>query len=214
MVLALDLDGTLIDARPRQVEVAHHAVKELGALALNERLFWECKRAGASTEQALVQLGYPLGFAADVARLWKRDIESKRWLAHDRPLPGVAIVLRRLRAQRITVLVLTARQRSESARRSIEIAGLARLVDELLVVDPAKAASSKAKLLMDRDALAFIGDTASDGMAAAAAGVRFVAVTTGQRAHGYLHSLGYRVSPTLRDAVRCALAGSLLAAAF
>ncbi len=205
MLLALDLDGTLIDARRRQVMVARYAVKELTARVVKDHPFWELKRAGASTEQALVKLGYAQRLAADVARLWKQEIESDRWLAHDRALPGVVEVLDGLRARGVAIVVLTARQRVDGAASSLEHAGLASLVDELVVVDPETAVSSKARSLAKRQPWAFIGDTASDGRAAEAAGVPFVAVSTGQCSHGQLYSSGYRVAPSLRHAVSVAM---------
>jgi phosphoglycolate phosphatase-like HAD superfamily hydrolase len=205
MLLALDLDGTLIDARRRQVMVARHAVKELTARVLKDHPFWELKRAGASTEQALVKLGYAQRLAADIAGLWKQEIESDRWLAHDRALPGTVEVLGGLRAQGVAIVVLTARQRFDGAAGSLEYAGLTSLVDELVVVDPESAAASKARSLAERRPRAFIGDTVSDGSAAAAAGVPFVAVATGQCSPGQLYSSGYRVAPTLRHAVSVAI---------
>jgi phosphoglycolate phosphatase len=201
MRLALDLDGTLVDARARQVAVASHVLGEMGEAALEEDLFWALKRAGATTERALVKLGYPLRAAADIADSWRKEIEADRWLELDDALPGVLRVLQELRSRGVTITVLTARQRAEGAARSLEGAGLADLVDELHVVDPARAVAAKADLLARHVHVGFVGDTASDGEAAAAAGVPFVAVTSGQCCFGHLYSLGYRVVPTLREAV-------------
>ncbi len=202
MVLAFDLDGTLLDARPRQVEVARHAVARVAARTLEGDRFWGLKRAGADTEHALVQLGYARPLAAEAAALWRREVEADHWLEHDRALPGAAQVLAQLRARRVTIAVITARSRPAGARTSLRAAGLAGLVDALAVVDPTAAPAGKAAWLVELEARGFVGDSAVDGQAAHAARVPFVAVSTGQRASDYLRALGYEVAPALSDAVK------------
>jgi len=205
MLLALDLDGTLIDARARQVAVARHAVKQVTARTLKDHTFWELKRAGASTEQALVRLGYTRALAREIASAWAREIEADRWLELDRALPDAREVLAGLRAEGVASAVITARRRADGAERSLALAGLRELVDELLVVEPAEAVEGKTAHLMRLGAVAFVGDTDADGQAAALAATPFVAVATGQRSPGLLRALGRTVAPTLREAVAMAL---------
>ena len=176
--LALDLDGTLIDARIRQAGVAAEVLAAVCGAELDQDAFWAAKRAGATTADALAALGFSSSVAASVARGWAERMESDDWLARDRALPGVVDALGSLDG---SVLVVTARRRASGAEISLGAAGLEGLVDDVVVVEPVRAAEAKAGVLVQRDARAFVGDTTSDGEAARRAGVPFVAVDTGQR---------------------------------
>jgi phosphoglycolate phosphatase-like HAD superfamily hydrolase len=199
--LVFDLDGTLVDARLRQLGVAAEVLGELELGELDARRFWRAKRAGATTAGALLALGYDPARAPAIADCWRDRVESERWLARDRALPGVARVLRRLRREGHTIAVLTARGRRHGAVQSLQASGLASLVDELMVVDPASAVTAKANVLAVCGARSFVGDAETDGDAAAVAAVAFVAVATGQRSAAYLRRRGYEPARSLRSAV-------------
>lgn len=134
-------------------------------------------------------------------RMWGERIEAEAWLARDRALPGVARLLGALRAGGYRLIVLTARRRPRGAELSLRAAGLATLVDEVVVVDPAHAAQAKAEAMRDRRVALMAGDTESDAAAAAAAGVPFRAVSTGQRSAGYLLRAGWPAHRSLRAAL-------------
>jgi phosphoglycolate phosphatase-like HAD superfamily hydrolase len=168
---------------------------------LDEARFWRLKRAGATTREALASLGARAAVAERAARRWGERIESDEWLSRDRALPGVARSLESLRRSDRGVAVLTARRRAVGAARSLEAAGLDRLIDELIVVDPADAATAKARELRRLQALVFVGDTESDGEAARRADVPFAAVSTGQRSPGFLSARGYEPHRSLRGAL-------------
>jgi phosphoglycolate phosphatase len=199
--IAFDLDGTLIDARARQVAVARDALVRATGEELDQARFWRRKRAGATTLEALRGLGYPAATAEPAARRWGERIEADEWLACDRALPGVARRLGEVRGAGSAIMVITARRRPAGARRSVAAAGLAPLIDDLIVVDPRDAVAAKARALRECGAAAFIGDTDSDGAASRSAGVPFVAVSTGQRSAGYLRARGYEVTGSLRAAL-------------
>jgi phosphoglycolate phosphatase len=200
-VIALDLDGTLIDARVRQVGVASEALAELAGRELNEMRFWQAKRRGATTREALEELGYSPGTVAAVARRWMERIESEDWLRRDRALRGTRGVLADLRQDGVVIVVLTARRSAEGARLSLRSAGIEEDIDTLFVVDPVGAVAGKARALRRCRAAAFLGDTESDAAAARRAGVPFVALATGQRSRSRLRSLGYEPASSLRAAV-------------
>ena len=199
--LAFDLDGTLIDARHRQVEVTAWLLDQHGAGALERTRFWRLKRGGMSTAAALARLGYATDLVETVARAWPEQMETDAWLAQDRALPGVTRVLGRLRDDGARIAVITARRRAEGAQRSLQAATLSDLVDDLCAVAPTDAPAAKARRLRELEASWFIGDTDGDGTAARTAGVPFVAVSTGQRSGGYLQALGYPPSGSLYAAV-------------
>lgn len=194
--LALDLDGTLIDAKLRQVELARFHLARSG-MELDGELFWAKKREGATTRAALEAMG--IWCAAEVAAGWGRDIESREWLARDVWLPGVWSLLERLRERGVRVRVVTARQDELAVREQVAVLGLTALVNEVAVVDPRRAAVEKAVHL--EGVALFVGDSESDAEAAALAGVPFVAVATGVRSRGFLERLGLRVEESLGAAL-------------
>lgn len=199
--LCFDLDGTLIDARDRQVEVTAWLLGELGAAPLDRVRLWRHKRNGATTAAALAALGYPPETVEGVAQRWPEVMECEEWLTRDRALPGAGRVLARLRRDGHRISVITARRRVASAAESLRAAGLHELVDDVAVVAPADAVESKAQRLIDLRAPWFIGDSISDGDAAKAAGVPFVAVATGQRSSSYLMRYGHTPAANLQAAV-------------
>jgi phosphoglycolate phosphatase-like HAD superfamily hydrolase len=205
--LAFDLDGTLIDARRRQVGVAAEALAWATGEALDGARFWRAKRGGATTSGALRALGYPAETADRVARRWAALIEADEWLDRDRPLGGVKRVVEVLCAAGAVITVLTARRRPSGAERSLQVCGLSAAVHELIVVDPGVAAAAKAQALRRCRASAFVGDTDSDGAASRAAGVPFAAVSTGQRSAAYLRARGYFVARSLGAALDGLAAG-------
>jgi phosphoglycolate phosphatase len=200
--MAFDLDGTLIDARDRQVGVASEVLASQVGKELDESRFWRAKRAGATTAQALERIGYAPAVAERAAEAWRQRIESDDWLARDRALPGVARVLAALQRAGESIFVITARTRALGAARSLDAAGLTSLVDRLEVVDPRSAGTAKSASLRRWCAASFIGDTESDGAASRSAGVPFIAVHTGQRAPSYLRARGFDSEGSLSAAVR------------
>lgn len=201
--LAVDLDGTLVDCRARQVALA----AALAGPGFDGDAFWEAKRAGATTRAALVALGHPDAAARALADAWAEAIEDDAWLAHDRLLPGARAALEAAGDAGLEPFVLTARRRADAVRAQVDRLGLAALVAGVEVVDPGDAAAAKGALLAARGAVALIGDTESDAAGAAAAGVPFVAVGGGQRAPGFLRARGVAVvHPDVGAAVAALLA--------
>lgn len=179
--------------------MAAEALHSVCGAALDGDAFWALKREGANTADALTRMGFSTSVAASVAERWAARIESDDWLARDQALPGVQASLACVDAP---VVVLTARRRASGASVSLRAAGLDGLVDDVVVVDPARAAQAKAEVLGARGAAAFVGDTTSDGEAARLAGIPFVAVDTGQRTATYLGGAGFAVAGSLQDALR------------
>lgn len=191
--IALDLDGTLLDCRPRQVAVA----AALHGPGLDEAAFWAAKREGATTRAALEAIGVGGERGARLARRWAAEVEDDRWLALDAPLPGVAAALTALRAAGRDAVVLTARRRADAVRRQVAATGLGALVGAVEVVDPVNAAADKATMLTRLGAAGFVGDTESDAAAAGRAGVPFAAVGGGQRSAAWLRAHG--IAPVHAD---------------
>jgi phosphoglycolate phosphatase-like HAD superfamily hydrolase len=185
------------------VGVAAEALREVAGEALEGDAFWALKRGGANTGDALRRMGVSGSLASAVAERWAARIESDEWLARDRALSGALNALASLEGR---VVVLTARRRAEGATVSLRCAGLLDHVDSVVVVDPVRAVAEKARALADVGAVAFVGDTTSDGEAARIAEVPFVAVDTGQRSGEYLRAAGFAVAGTLEEALARLLA--------
>jgi phosphoglycolate phosphatase len=198
--IAIDLDGTILDAEPRQVGVAYAVVLELTGRELDRPAFWRLKRQGRTTRDALNALGFDEEDLERTVRAWSEAVERSEWLALDQPLPGAARVLERLRDEGRDPVILTARRNAEGAREAFERLGLPRPA-QLLVVSPNNAAEEKASALLAVGATCFVGDSESDAQAAAAARVPFAGVSTGQRDASFLESRGVEVFPSLSEAL-------------
>lgn len=180
-VLLLDLDGTLIDARRRQVELARALVP-----ALDADRFWSAKRGGATTRAALAAQG--VADADAIANAWMEAIEEPRWLAVDAVLPHVAEALALLRARGVAPGVLTARR--DAAAVTAQVAALGLDLPAPLVVDPRDAVAAKAAQLRASGSLGYVGDSEGDHAAATAADVPFAGVSSGQRDTAFLAARG------------------------
>lgn len=201
--LALDLDGTLVDPKPRQVAVIGSLlVGEPGAESVDVEELWSLKRDGLTTREALVRLGVDAALGAELADRWAHSVEEPRWLRLDRLLPGVADALSRLAATGTRPVVLTARRHEDRVRGQAASLGLLRWCSELMVVSPDFAAEEKAAKLASLRCRAFIGDTESDAKAAELVRVPYAAVTTGQRSGAFLRSRKLPVFDSLDQALR------------
>jgi phosphoglycolate phosphatase-like HAD superfamily hydrolase len=182
--VGVDLDGTLIDARKRQIAVAQSFISKLSDVPLKAEDFWNLKRDGLNTQAALENLGYSNEMAREISYRWIREIEQSRWLRIDEWLPLAREGLQMLKEHGVEIRVITARTKSKNLLRQVSTLGLNNWINRLDIVDPLRAAESKSQIL--NGAIAFIGDSESDALAARLAGVPFVAVTTGQRSRAFL----------------------------
>ncbi len=191
MNLALDLDGTLIGCEPRQSAVLQVVLARRGQPVDLGRA-WELKRNGASTEQALVQLGLSPVVARQVAEEWRNSIEAPVWLGLDSVLGGVSEVLKDMRATGARLALITSRTRREWVPQQLERLGLSPWLDEVTVVSPENAVTRKAESLRRGSAVAFFGDTESDHRSALEADVPFFGVSCGQRSGAFLAKSGVK----------------------
>jgi len=206
--LALDLDGTLVDPRPRQVGALLALLEaEPRSGAVDADALWERKRDGMSTVEALRDLGFGEDASERLGDRWRATVEDAELLTLDRLIPGVADALAGLAAAEPRPVILTARQHADRARAQVGALGLLEWCAEVRVVQPDSAADSKAAELERLGCRGMVGDTESDAWAAAMAGIAFVGVATGQRSPAYLRARGLRVCDSLAEALS-ALDGS------
>jgi phosphoglycolate phosphatase-like HAD superfamily hydrolase len=201
--LALDLDGTLVDAKPRQVAALVELLRlERMVERVDADAFWELKRAGLTTKGALGHFGFDPAAAERLGDLWAASVEDRCYLHLDRLIPGVQHALEALEAAGCRPVVLTARQHRERTIEAVASLGLLRWCAEVRVVPPRSAAEAKAAELIALDCAGLIGDTESDARAAELAGIPFVAVTTGQRSEEFLKEQQLATSGSLPEALR------------
>lgn len=184
-VIALDLDGTLIDCRERQSLLAASLCRAAG-FELNLERFWSTKREGATTALALCSQGADTRFAERISRLWTSQIEGNAWLQMDRVLSDAMSALQDALKFGHKLHLVTARSQKHALHAQLRWLALQSLFDHVEVVSPQAAALNKAKYLMSSRPMAYIGDSESDAEAALAAKVRFLAVSCGQRSSGFL----------------------------
>jgi phosphoglycolate phosphatase-like HAD superfamily hydrolase len=189
MTLALDLDGTLISCKPRQSAVLRAALVA-GRQTADVDAVWELKRAGASTTLALQACGLPLLAATSVSDYWQTWVEEPCWLSLDVVLDGVDATLASWCDSGLDLMLLTARSRPEWVAMQLRHLDLSGFFSRVESVPPTSAVESKARILRNSGAHAFVGDTESDARAAQAAGVRFIGVATGQRSAEFLRRVG------------------------
>ena len=200
-VFAFDLDGTLLDARARQVHVLIEAGIALGEPAPDADRFWQFKRNGSTTAQALAQLGLPTASAQRLASWWQAHVEDPEMLRFDRVLPLATAAIESCRVAGLSPRILTARSDARSVLVQLDACGLGRLVDEVRVVSPGDAATAKAAHLTQWGAVAMVGDTESDARAAVLATVPFLAVCCGQRSEAFLCAQSLEVFVDAHSAV-------------
>jgi phosphoglycolate phosphatase len=202
-MLALDLDGPLLDPEPRQTAVLRWIFEqEQGRNFIDPDEVWELKRTGRSTESALMALGVPDEMAASLAARWADSIEEPRWLSLDQPFPGVIDLLSELAGGGSAPVIITARRHPDRVTEQAKSLGLMRWCAGIRVVSPDAATTAKADELRAIGATGFIGDTESDAAAANAAGVPFAAVATGQRSGAFLEERGMATFSSLGGALR------------
>ena len=189
MIIALDLDGTLLTCEPRHCAAARYALASSpggSQISFDAVNFWSLKRRGQSTLSALSQLGHDSAkFAADV---WRDEIENPFWLSFDSVLPGVEQTLYAIKCTGATLALVSSRNDACSARNQIQNLGLMDSFDYVVFVPSVRASEEKAHVLREIGADVYVGDTEADHAASNLAGVACRLVDTGMRSRGFLES--------------------------
>jgi len=123
-VIALDLDGTLVDCRARQSLLASSLCRAAG-FELNIEMFWSAKRAGATTASAICMQGMDTHSATKLSKLWVEQVESDAWLRHDRVFPGVMHALQVVHEIGFHLHLVTARANELALTRQLHWLSLA-----------------------------------------------------------------------------------------
>lgn len=200
-VLGVDLDGTILDCRTRQVALASSLAGRHG-YKLDESSFWDSKRNGESTLMALRKQLVNDHDAKIINAEWVENIEKDEWLELDLVIPGAEDSLRAF--DNVDFVLITSRHRPEGVMSTLERLGIESLFYGIHVVGAGKkAVEGKARILKRIRASCMVGDTEVDFMAAKLAGVSFAGVSTGQRSSEFLKNKGIeQVHDSLEAAIQ------------
>jgi phosphoglycolate phosphatase-like HAD superfamily hydrolase len=188
--LAFDLDGTIITCENRQMAVLRAALSSYQVRFVDLTAAWEAKRKGASTIEALVDLGLNRSMAEKVGRAWKSMIEDLTWLTLDTCYVDSRSTLDYVRDKGFQTILLTARCQPHWVKLQLTQLDLFTRFDAIEVVCPFRSHERKAQILGRIKPEAFFGDTESDFRSAQLADVPFYAVARGQRSVSFLESSG------------------------
>jgi phosphoglycolate phosphatase-like HAD superfamily hydrolase len=192
MFIGFDLDGTLLDSRPRHIEVLRHVWPQVDQVLSDQWVhrFWECKLNTGSTKAFLKMEG--VTDASRIAADWVRHIEDLDMLELDALYPFAAELLSDLSPINELYLV-TARSNPEAVKALAERWGLMDFFHELHVVAPgADAGKRKAKALPTVKLDVVVGDTEADAEWAANCGARYIPVSWGFRSEKYWSQSNYK----------------------
>jgi len=176
MIILIDLDGTLLNARERLYLLFKMLVPECD-LSITD--YWDLKRAKVTHELILSKhYGYIDKQIADFEVEWMNLIEEESWLKRDVIFAGVCEHLRIL-GRAADLYLVTARQRPEMVDSQLEHLGLKNIFTNILVTG--------GKLLKDDVVMGLplakdhwiIGDTGHDIEVGKRLGIRTASVTNG-----------------------------------
>ncbi|MDO3625927.1 HAD family hydrolase [Mucilaginibacter sp. BT774] len=172
-----DLDGTLLESRPRLYKLFQQMVP-LSGLSFDE--YWALKRNKTAHKEILRDLfNYqPMEitrFEAD----WLKQIEQPEWLILDEPFAGISDYLKALK-QTHKVFIVTSRQSEKMAFEQISRFGWLEMIDKLLVTGQVQ---EKYDLIKNEVKVSsgdwLVGDTGKDIQTGKRLGMNTAAVLTG-----------------------------------
>jgi len=186
----MDVDGTLLDVKERQMAAFRLALQQDGFQCSHSMLnaYYRKRRNGIPAQVIFEQVG------ADkkLDQIRVRLLESKKLIASDKPTPGALGILRELRTARVRVVLLSHRRKRGLLKRQLEKVGISPLVDEVLVTrDSPQKESGTGKLRAIRNILQnsslqpqsclLVGDTEVDIKTGKALEITTVGVFSGIR---------------------------------
>lgn len=191
LTVVFDLDGTLITCENKHKFVLHSIMNSGNSGMEPEKLnqWWELKRNGFNTENALIEMGY--SEAKRIHERWVQTIEDFCYCSLDKPFKDSLPSLRYLKINYGSDnVILTARKSAYKVSQLINTYGFAKYLDEVIVVNPSDAIQEKEGYLKKINPLIYIGDSETDYLAAVNSNVGFIAMSRGQRSHQFLTNFG------------------------
>lgn len=177
MNIFFDLDGTLIDSRPRLYQLFQYLVKDS---KLSFDAYWELKRNKVNHYQILTStFNYTEAQYSEFVTAWMVEIELKKWLDIDTTFEGVEKLLAAL-SERYSLYVVTARQSVTNTIQQLDQFGWNKYISSTLITEQkySKTHLIKNSFYVSKEDW-FIGDTGKDIEAGKELGVKTAAVLSG-----------------------------------
>ncbi|MBS1774558.1 MAG: HAD family hydrolase [Bacteroidetes bacterium] len=178
MQFFFDLDGTLINAKPRVYQLFQKLVPES---TLSFDAYWEKKMQQIGHAEMLSGLGYTETDIKQFQNEWHAAIEQPEWLALDTPFEGVNELLKTI-AENHKLYIVTSRQFQQPVVQQVNSFGWTDIVTDVLVTCQQK---EKYELISQSTAVSsndwMIGDTGKDIQTGKALGIKTAAVLSGFR---------------------------------
>lgn len=182
--IAFDLDGTLLDSRKRHQVVMDCVLNEMH-LDIDSSDLVSYKADGHNNISWLESKGLDREKASEINKRWVELIEEDKFLSEDVLYKNTLEILENY-SQDNYLLLLTARNNIEGARKQISNLGLLQYFDDIKIVETSKKTPAlKGKILEEEEIDEFYGDTESDMEAAEIAGCKFFVSTRGFRSTDY-----------------------------
>ncbi len=183
-VLFLDLDGPVVDVRPRYLSLYRSLVTRAGGRLLADNEYWRLKRERVPEQEILARSGIAPERVPALVQARLDAIESPACLALDRLWPWSLATLEALR--RVASLVLVTQRIEGPLARSLPDLGLGDAFEAVLAgrgdrSDIAKADRIRSGGWLSGAESVLVGDTEVDIASARALGIRGVWTRSGIR---------------------------------
>lgn len=177
MNIFFDLDGTLIDSRPRLYQLFQFLVPD-STLTFDE--YWGLKRSKINHKEILSsKFSYSEEQYKHFEKNWMSEIELKRWLDLDIPFEGVTDLLEDL-FRKYTLFVVTARQSENTALEQIKKLKWNHIFTKILVTAQKQEKYDLIKNTVQTTSEDwFVGDTGKDIQTGKLLGIKTAAVLSG-----------------------------------
>lgn len=194
--IAFDFDGTLVNCKVRQVEVLRSVLrkKEFFQVTVDFDEWWDLKREGLNTYDALIKIGVKQPIAKAITTNWIELIEEPQWLDLDGLKPDVLPFLQSLKKNKNRLYLISARKSRFNFLNQLKKLSLLPFFDEIYIVDPLNVIEKKTEVLLTIKPSFFFGDSESDYKAALSSNTNFIGVSSGQRSPDFLTKQGVTVT--------------------
>lgn len=192
MTIAFDFDGTIVDCKIRQVEVLRTVARRLAftSVKINLEEWWELKRSGLNTYNALIKIGIDPVSAELITIYWIDLIEKPQWLDLDCIKPGVLSFLKLLKERRNKLYLITARKSEFCLINQLKRLSLLSYFENYFIVNPFNSVDKKKEILNRFNPMIFFGDSETDYYSAQNTSTNFIGISTGQRSGEFLKKVG------------------------
>lgn len=187
MLVAFDLDGTLLDSSKRHIEVLRDILSMIGVQisqkAINSYVYF--KADGYTTKQFLEKYLQDTKIINKINNKWISLIETPEYLNSDVLYPDSIRALKSFQNNGHEMVLLTARQNNNFMLRQVHDLRLSEYFSEIICVSPLNAFEEKTAALKKYQVNLMIGDSEVDWKSAIAAGVPYVLLNRGFRSRKF-----------------------------